>query len=141
MQSFRILFCLAGIVIASGATAAEISHASYTWFCEDEGRAHGMCTSRHSECGFDCTSLKTDCRFHRAGRLMVKKTNTIGDVGDAGTFKSLIHVRLQGTGTIDYCTRNKSKYVNLIGTAVLGQGTSTYCREYSRSVSQGGEEN
>ncbi|MDJ0907095.1 MAG: hypothetical protein QNI96_13835 [Woeseiaceae bacterium] len=141
MHSFRILVVLAGVALGPAALAAEISHTAYTWFCVDEGRAHGMCTSRHSDCGLDCTSLKVACSVDRAGRLMAKKTETIRDVGKSGTFKSVIHVPLYGTGTIRYCTRNKSKYVNWLGTAFFGQGTSTDCREYSRSASQGGEEN
>ena len=140
MKTFRILIYVAGIVIASSAGAAEVSHTSYTWFCENEQQAHGRCTSQHSDCGFDCTSLNKVCSVDRKGRLMVEKKGKVRGVGDNGRFTTLIDVALWGTSTVDYCTRNKSKYVNLFGTAFFGQGTSTNCREYSRSASQGGEE-
>jgi hypothetical protein len=132
---------MAGIVIAPSALAGEVSHTSYTWFCVNKGQAHGMCTSRHSDCGFDCTSLNKACSVDRAGRLMVEEEETTRDVGTSGTFRTVIDVSLYGTGSIEYCTRNKSKYANWFGTEFFGQGTSTDCREYSRSVTQGGEEN
>lgn len=140
MRTFRILVCLAGVATAPMAVASEISHTSYTWFCTAERQAHGMCTSRHTACGGDCISLNKVCSVDRAGRLMRKEESTVKDVGTSGTFRSVVDVALWGTGTINYCTRNKSKYANWAGTELLWQGTSTYCREYSRSTTQGGEE-
>lgn len=140
MRMFRILVCVAGIAIAPAAAASEISHTSYTWFCPAERLAHGMCRSQHTDCGTDCVSLNKVCSVDRAGRLMRKEESTVKDVGTSGIFKSVVDVALYGTGTINYCTRNKSKYANWAGAKLLWQGTSTYCREYSRSATHGGEE-
>lgn len=71
---------------------------------------------------------------------MREDKKTVNDVGRNGKFRSVLDVVLYGTGTINYCTRNKSKYVNWLGQELLGQGTSTDCREYSRSAVSGGEE-
>ncbi len=138
MRTFRMLVCVAGLVIAPAAIAAEISHTAYTWLCPNEGRAHGYCTSRHSDCSWDCDSLERVCSVDRDGRLMRREEKTITDVGRSGTFRSSVDVALYGTGKVDYCTRNESKYLNWAGVRLLGQGTSTYCQEYSSSAYGGG---
>ena len=140
MRRSGIPVCLAGITVASAALAAEISHTSYTWFCHADRLAHGMCTTRHTDCGKDCVSLNKVCSVDREGRLMREDRNTVNDVGTSGTFRSVVDVALYGTGSINYCTRNKSKYANWAGKELLFQGTSTYCREYSRAAARGDEE-
>ena len=141
MRTLKLLLCLAGTTIAPVAVAGEISHTAYTWFCQAERRAHGICRSSHTDCGKDCVTLNKVCSIDRNGRLMREDRDTIRDVGTNGSFEGIVHVPLYGTGTIRYCTRNKSKYANWLGTEPFFQGTSTNCREYSRAVFKGEEEN
>ncbi len=136
----RYLLTLMLIGIAAPGSASEITHIAYTWLCEDERQAHGRCMTSHANCGTDCSSLDFACDVVRNSSVLGKQEMVIPAVGSHGVFQSqTLDVPLYGSGTVSYCTRNRSKYRNWLNTIVIGQGVGTYCRVYS-STGSGGEE-
>ena len=128
--------------ISTLATATEVINTPYTWFCEDVDKAHGRCTTEWSGAGgITSPRLLFSCKHYRnSTRLGIDEFVVDGLTTDGVQHSQQLDSPLYGTA--NYCTSNLS-YVQelwLTGNQYF-RDDETFCRSYSATQSNGGEEN
>lgn len=143
MNKGYIISTIAALMsISTLATGTEVINTPYTWFCEDVDKAHGRCTTEWSGAGgIVRPKLLFSCRHYRnSSRVGIDEF-----VVDGLTTNGIQHSRQLDSplvGTANYCTKNLSyvKELWLTGTQLF-RDNETFCRSYSATQSNGGEEN
>lgn len=95
---------------APAALAAEIINTPYTWFCANERKAHGRCTTKWSGVRNFLLPprLNFSCELHRASYLQEYDKKVLYSIPARGTFDSReLDAPLYGLSTF-YCTHNAS---------------------------------
>lgn len=143
MKNSHIVWTGAVLMSVSAlATGTEVINTPYTWFCEDVDKAHGRCTTEWSGAGgITPPKLLFSCRHYRNSSRLGIDEYVVDDLTANGVQHSQ-QLDSPLAGTANYCTKNLSYVQELWLTGVQRfRDDESFCRSYSATQSNGGEEN